>query len=181
VIKHLRVRKELWNLSPGAERQPRQLDDPHYFRKVNALYHEFEEVGLNKQLGYACPADLVELFPQFYWKCISPQSNTSMSHRADGSGLPICIAMSFAPRSASICPGQSTRRATSTRLVRRNSHCISAFRQRNIAEPPCRLQSSLRIFCPVICLNYLPPATDLEICDLGTRGVIFASANLDFC
>jgi hypothetical protein len=80
VIKHLRVRKELWNLSPGAERQPRQLDDPHYFRKVNALYHEFEEVGLNKQLGYACPADLVELFPQFYWKCISPHIQTAIQY-----------------------------------------------------------------------------------------------------
>src|SRR5262249_9001569 len=35
-----------------------QLGDPHYLRKSNALFHEFEEVGLNKQLGYETPADL---------------------------------------------------------------------------------------------------------------------------
>src|SRR6476660_2395795 len=28
-----------------------QLGDPHYIRKANALYHEFEEAGLNRQLG----------------------------------------------------------------------------------------------------------------------------------
>ena len=35
-----------------------QLGDPHYLRKANALYYEFEEVGKNKQLGYTSPADL---------------------------------------------------------------------------------------------------------------------------
>ena len=49
-----------------------QLGDPHYLRKANALYYEFEEVGMNKQLGYASPADLTELYPQFYWSSISP-------------------------------------------------------------------------------------------------------------
>jgi hypothetical protein len=29
-----------------------ELGDPHYLRKANALYNEFEEIGLNKQLGY---------------------------------------------------------------------------------------------------------------------------------
>ena len=29
-----------------------QLGDPHYLRKANALYHEFEEIGLNGQLGH---------------------------------------------------------------------------------------------------------------------------------
>jgi len=33
-----------------------QLGDPHYLRKANALYYEFEEIGLNKQLGYESPA-----------------------------------------------------------------------------------------------------------------------------
>jgi hypothetical protein len=50
-----------------------QLGDPHYLRKANALYYEFEEIGLNKQLGYSTPADLTELYPQFYWNSISPQ------------------------------------------------------------------------------------------------------------
>ena len=41
-----------------------QLGDPHYLRKANALYFEFEEVGMNKQLGYASPADLTDHYPQ---------------------------------------------------------------------------------------------------------------------
>jgi hypothetical protein len=49
-----------------------QLGDPHYLRKVNALYYEFEEIGLNRQLGYASPADLVDKYPQFYWNTVSP-------------------------------------------------------------------------------------------------------------
>jgi hypothetical protein len=49
-----------------------QLGDPHYIRKANALYHEFEEAGLNRQLGYGSPADLVNLYPQFYWNCVEP-------------------------------------------------------------------------------------------------------------
>ena len=49
-----------------------QLGDPHYLRKVNALYYEFEEIGLNRQLGYESPADLVDKYPQFYWNRICP-------------------------------------------------------------------------------------------------------------
>lgn len=50
-----------------------QLGDPNYIRKSNALFHEFEEVGLNKALGYATPADIVYKFPQFYWTNVAPQ------------------------------------------------------------------------------------------------------------
>ena len=49
-----------------------QLGDPNYLRKANALYYEFEEIGLNKRLGYESPADLVDKYPQFYWNKISP-------------------------------------------------------------------------------------------------------------
>ena len=49
-----------------------QLGDPHYLRKATALYHEFEEIGLNRQLGYDSPADLVDKYPQFYWGKVSP-------------------------------------------------------------------------------------------------------------
>ena len=48
-----------------------QVGDPHYLRKANALYYEFEEVGMNKQLGYASPADLTDLYPKFYWSSVS--------------------------------------------------------------------------------------------------------------
>src|SRR6516165_4932780 len=49
-----------------------QLGDPHYLRKANALYYEFEEVGMNKQLGYDSPADLTDQYPNFFWSSISP-------------------------------------------------------------------------------------------------------------
>jgi hypothetical protein len=49
-----------------------QLGDPRYLRKANALYYEFEEIGLNRQLGYKSPADLVDKYPQFYWNRVSP-------------------------------------------------------------------------------------------------------------
>jgi hypothetical protein len=50
-----------------------QFGDPHYLRKANALYHEFEEVGMNQQLGYTSPGDLVDLYPQFYWQSVSAE------------------------------------------------------------------------------------------------------------
>ncbi len=57
-----------------------QLGDPHYIRKANALYYEFEEAGLNRQLDYANPADLVERYPQFYWNMISPFIQTAIRY-----------------------------------------------------------------------------------------------------
>lgn len=57
-----------------------QLGDPHYLRKANALYHEFEEIGLNKQFGYGSPADLVEKYPQFYWNNVSPHIQTAIRY-----------------------------------------------------------------------------------------------------
>jgi hypothetical protein len=44
-----------------------QLGDPLYLRKLNALYHEFVENGINEKLGYSSPADMVERYPHFYW------------------------------------------------------------------------------------------------------------------
>src|SRR5579871_756993 len=57
-----------------------QLGDPHYLRKANALYYEFEEVGMNKQLGYASPADLTDLYPQFYYNIVSPHIQTAVRY-----------------------------------------------------------------------------------------------------
>jgi len=57
-----------------------QLGDPHYLRKANALYHEFEEIGLNRQLGYESPADIVNKYPQFYWKSISPHIQAAVRY-----------------------------------------------------------------------------------------------------
>ena len=57
-----------------------QLGDPNYLRKANALYYEFEEIGTNKQLGYASPADLTEHYPQFYWSRVSAQIETAIRY-----------------------------------------------------------------------------------------------------
>jgi hypothetical protein len=57
-----------------------QLGDPHYLRKANALYFEFEEVGMNKQLGYTSPADLTDLYPQFYWNSVSPHIQSAIRY-----------------------------------------------------------------------------------------------------
>ncbi len=57
-----------------------QLGDPHYLRKANALYCEFEEVGMNRQLGYTSPADLTDLYPQFYWNSVSPHVQNAIRY-----------------------------------------------------------------------------------------------------
>jgi hypothetical protein len=57
-----------------------QLGDPHYIRKANSLYYEFEEAGLNRQLGYETPADLVTRYPQFYWNTAAPFVQTAIRY-----------------------------------------------------------------------------------------------------
>jgi hypothetical protein len=49
-----------------------QLGDPLYLRKLNALYHEFAETGMNKVLGYTSPADLTDHYPGFFWARVEP-------------------------------------------------------------------------------------------------------------
>lgn len=49
-----------------------QLADPLYPRKLNALFHEFAEIGINEKLGYRSPADLAERYPRFFWTKVEP-------------------------------------------------------------------------------------------------------------
>jgi hypothetical protein len=49
-----------------------QLGDPLYPRKLNALFHEFAEIGINQKLGYASPADVSERYPSFFWSKVEP-------------------------------------------------------------------------------------------------------------
>lgn len=48
-----------------------QLGDPMYSRKANALFYEFEEIGMSRQLGYSSPADLIDKYPAFFWNSVS--------------------------------------------------------------------------------------------------------------
>lgn len=57
-----------------------QLGDPNCMKKSNALFYEFEEIGLNKTFGYETPADIVYKFPQFYWTNVAPQIQTAIRY-----------------------------------------------------------------------------------------------------
>jgi hypothetical protein len=57
-----------------------QLGDPNYIAKANALYYEFEEVGLNSQFGYSSPADVVSSYPQFFWNSVYPHIQTAIGY-----------------------------------------------------------------------------------------------------
>jgi len=59
-------------------------------RKANALYYEFEEIGLNKQLGYASPASSINIRNSIGTESrhtSRPLSVISMLPRADAGGL----------------------------------------------------------------------------------------------
>ena len=43
-----------------------QLADPFYPRKLNALFHELDEIGCARQFGYQSPADITEKYPSFF-------------------------------------------------------------------------------------------------------------------
>lgn len=57
-----------------------QLGDPRYLQKANALYWEFEEIGWNKTFGYKSSADIVNVYPQFYWKSVSPHLQPALRY-----------------------------------------------------------------------------------------------------
>ncbi len=48
-----------------------QLGDPDYFRKIPALYYEFQEIGMNEKLGYKSPNDLRSVYAGFYWNKVN--------------------------------------------------------------------------------------------------------------
>jgi hypothetical protein len=57
-----------------------QLADPFYPRKLNALYHEFAETGVAKQLGYKSPADVAAHYPRFFWEKVEPYLGEALHH-----------------------------------------------------------------------------------------------------
>jgi hypothetical protein len=57
-----------------------QLGDPLYPRKLNALFHEFAEIGVNEKLGYASPADVAERYPSFFWSKVEPYIGDAIRH-----------------------------------------------------------------------------------------------------
>ena len=57
-----------------------QMGDPFYHRKANALFLEFSETGVARQLGYDSPLDLVERYPEFFWEHVQPYIGTALRH-----------------------------------------------------------------------------------------------------
>lgn len=49
-----------------------QLGDPDYLRKIPALYYEFEENGVNAEIGYQSPGHMRRAYTQFYWNVVVP-------------------------------------------------------------------------------------------------------------
>ena len=49
-----------------------QLGDPYYHRKINALYFEFAENGMAETLGCKSPADLADMYPEFFRTSVQP-------------------------------------------------------------------------------------------------------------
>jgi hypothetical protein len=59
-----------------------QLADPFYSRKLTALFREFEEIGVNKSLGFESAADLADEYPRFYWNKVEPFLPNAMEYLA---------------------------------------------------------------------------------------------------
>lgn len=57
-----------------------QMADPDYVRKSAALYVEFQETGMNEQMGYASAADLRENYPVFFWSSVAPLVQDAMAY-----------------------------------------------------------------------------------------------------
>ncbi|NER84160.1 MAG: metal-dependent phosphohydrolase, partial [Leptolyngbya sp. SIO1D8] len=57
-----------------------QLSDPRYLHKIPALFYEFEETGVNQQLGYRHSEDLRINYPSFYWKTVYPYIKDAIAY-----------------------------------------------------------------------------------------------------
>ena len=57
-----------------------QLSDPNYLQKTVALFYEFEELGMNQELGYRSPEDLQLGFPKFYHSQVYPYIQPALSY-----------------------------------------------------------------------------------------------------
>jgi len=57
-----------------------QLSDARYLQKINRLFAEFEETGVNRQLNYAHPGDLRRNYPRFYWSGVYPYVKDALTY-----------------------------------------------------------------------------------------------------
>ena len=57
-----------------------QLADPNRMQKCTNLFYEFEELGLNRKLGYKTPGDLRACNAQFYWDVAKPYVQDALAY-----------------------------------------------------------------------------------------------------
>ncbi|MCP4359713.1 MAG: metal-dependent phosphohydrolase [Chloroflexi bacterium] len=57
-----------------------QFGDPHYLRKIPALYYEFEEINENTKTGYDSPGHMRQSFTKFYWDVVSPHIQEALRY-----------------------------------------------------------------------------------------------------
>ena len=57
-----------------------QLADLNYMRKGPALFMEFAETGVDKELGYQTAAELRAAYPAFFWKMVSPYIGEALNN-----------------------------------------------------------------------------------------------------
>jgi hypothetical protein len=57
-----------------------QLADPHYLRKLPALFYEFAEIGYHTKLGYSTPDDMRDGYPDFFRNGVEPYVRTGLCY-----------------------------------------------------------------------------------------------------
>ena len=57
-----------------------KIGDPHYLRKLPALYHEFAEVGALERSGCHTPGQMRREFGHFYWSVVRPYVADAMGY-----------------------------------------------------------------------------------------------------
>jgi hypothetical protein len=90
--------------APTADIDDLNEEEGLLLRKSNALFHEFEEIGLNKKLGYGTPLissiNFHSFIGQMWHRKSSLRSAISMSRPAAGSGSPTSTIAAFFELSA---------------------------------------------------------------------------------
>lgn len=57
-----------------------QLSDPRYLHKLAAVFYEFEEIGFNVTTGYRKPGDLLQAYPLFFERNVTPYISEALRY-----------------------------------------------------------------------------------------------------
>jgi len=57
-----------------------QMGDPNYMRKINRLFHEFEETGASKKMGFSSSADLAAGYSNFFFQAVGPYIGEGLNY-----------------------------------------------------------------------------------------------------